>query len=256
MSIGKITAIAAKDLKSSLVSFKAWSVIFFFLIFMGIFFFNYIDTYVSMQNQAPDLNTSSPSIEQLIYAIFSVLHFVLILVIPALTMGTFAEEKKNQTLILLQSSPLSTFEIIMGKFFAVICLMTFVLAGSSIYIAYLLLYGNPDPFVIASSYLGFFLLIATHLAFGIWISTLCKNQFLAFIFSMLGLFFLLIINALSGSLKGDGLGPTILKYLGTSDHIDSFLKGVISTADISYFLCMTVLFLFFAAVSYDIQRWR
>src|SRR5688572_7139371 len=111
-----VVAIAGRDLKSFFTSSKGWAIFFFFLLFMGSFFYSFVNHFLELQRNAPMMGGQAPSIEQLLKALFYNLHFILILVVPAVTMSSFAEEKRNQSLRLLQTAPITPTEIVLGKF--------------------------------------------------------------------------------------------------------------------------------------------
>jgi ABC-2 type transport system permease protein len=255
--MSSILTIAGRDLKAYFASPKAAAIFWFFLIFMGFFFNNFIHMFMQMQQQAPMMGGQAPTIEQLLRALFYNLHFILLLIVPAVTMASFSEERKSQALRLLMTAPCSATEIVIGKFLAAAGMMGLVLLASFVYPLFTVSHGNPDLSVILSSYLGIFLLMASQVAFGIWVSSLTSNQFMAFLFTMFGLFMLLILNWMAGSLSGGGgMVESVLKYLASSDHVDAFFKGTLSVSHVAYFLCFTGMFLFFTNVTLDSQRWR
>lgn len=254
--MGAVIAIASRDFKSAFASPKAAAIFFFFLMTMGFFFYNFVATLLEMQARAPMMGGEAPNLEQLVRAIFYNLHFILILIVPAVTMGTFAEERKNQSFRVLQTAPVTATQIVLGKFLAIVGLMAVVLLASGVYPIFLAKYGDPDLGVIWSSYLGIFLLVASQLAFGLWISAMTKNQIMAFIFTMFGLFMLLVLNWLAPNLAGNDFFETILKYLASTEHLDVLFKGMITVADVMYFVLFTVTCLFFTNVVIDSQRWR
>lgn len=254
--MSSVLTIAGRDLKAYFSSPKAAAIFWFFLIFMGFFFNNFIHMFLQMQQQAPMMGGQAPTIEQLLRALFYNLHFILLLIVPAVTMASFSEEKKSQSLRLLVTSPVTATEIVLGKFLAATGIMALVLAASFVYPLFTMTHGNPDTMVILSSYLGIFLLMASQVSFGLWVSSMTSNQFIAFLFTMFGLFLLLILNWMAGSLGGGGIFESVLKYLASSDHVDAFFKGTISVSHTMYFLCFTAMFLFFTNVTLDSQRWR
>jgi ABC-2 type transport system permease protein len=251
-----IIAIARRDLRAYFASPRAAAIFWFFLIFMGFFFKNFVHMFMKMTTQAPMMGGQAPTLEQLLKALFYNLHFILLLIIPAVTMASFSEEKKNQSIRLLLTSPCTAFEIVLGKFFAASGLMALALLASAVYPLFTVVHGNPDKMMILCSYLGLFLLVISQIAFGLWVSSMTSNQFLAFLFTMFGLFLLLILNWMAPNLSGGGVTESILKYLASSDHLDSFFKGTISVAHTTYFLIFTGMFLFFTNVTLDSQRWR
>lgn len=251
-----ILAIAGRDLKAYFASPKATAIFWFFLMFMGFFFNNFISMFLKMTAQAPMMGGQAPTIEQLLKALFYNQNFIFLLIVPAVTMASFSEERRNQSLRLLLTAPCTALEIVLGKFLAATALMALVLLASSVYPLYTVLYGNPDKMMIICSYLGLLLLVMSQLSLGLWISSITSNQFLAFVFTMFGLFLLLILNWMAPNLGGEGITQNILKYIASSDHLDSFFKGTISIGHTAYFIIFTAMFLFFTNVTLDSQRWR
>ena len=251
-----VLAIAGRDLKAYFASPKAAAIFWFFLLFMGFFFNNFVHMFAQMQQQAPMMGGQAPTIEQLLRALFYNLHFILLLVVPAITMASFSEEKRNQSIRLLQTAPCTAKEIVFGKFLASAGMMGLVLLASIVYPMFTVTHGNPDIAIIGTSYLGLFLLMCSQVAFGLWVSSMTNNQFMAFLFTMFGLFLLLILNWMAPNIGGGGLVEGILKYIASSDHVDAFFKGTLSIGHTAYFLCFTAMFLFFTNVTLDSQRWR
>lgn len=251
-----VFTIAWRDVRSYFASPKGAAIFFFFLGFMGFFFQNFVATFVEMTQRAPMFGGEAPSLEQLLRALFYNLHFILILVIPAVTMSSFSEERRNQTIRLLQTSPVTATQIVLGKFLASSSVLALVLACSAVYPAYTKMYGNPDMGVITVSYVGIFLLMCSQVAFGLWVSSMTTNQFMAFLFTMFGLFLLLILNWIAPNITGGGMMESVVKYLASTDHLDMFFKGMLTVADVTYFLCFIAMFLFFTNVVLDSQRWR
>jgi len=254
--MGAALIIARRDLMSFFTSIKGASIFFFFLIFMGVFFQNFVATFAELTAQAPQHGGEAPTLEQLTRAIFYNLHFILILIVPAVTMSAFSEEKRNHAFRLLQTSPVTSLQIVLGKFLASTSLLGFVLLASTVYPMFTVLYGNPDVGVILSSYLGIFLLMCGQVAFGIWISSMTSNQFIAFLFTMFGIFMLMILNWLAPHITGGGTLENVAKYVASTEHLDSFFKGLITVKSTMYFLCFSAMFLFFTNVALDSQRWR
>lgn len=248
--------IAFRDLKAYFASPKGAAIFFFFLLLMGFFFNSFISTFLEMTQRAPMFGGEVPTLETLIRALFYNLSFILILVIPAVTMSSFSEEKRNQTLRLLLKSPITATQIVFGKFLSSISILGLVLACSAIYPGYMMVFGNPDFSVILTSYLGIFLLMSAQVAFGLWVSSMTTNQFMAFLFTMFGLFLLLILNWIAPNLGGGGWLESFFKYIASTDHLEAFLKGLLTVADVTYFLCFIALFLFFTNIVIDSARWR
>ena len=254
--MNSVYVIARRDFMSYFYSLKGSIVFWFFLIFMGFFFHSFVYTFVEYQSQAAGYGSGGPTLSQLLTAIFHNLHFILLLIVPAVTMSSFAEEKRSQVDRLLQTSPISMFQIVLGKFFASVSILGLVLVASMVFPAYTLIYGNADLSSILSAYLGVFLLMASQVSLGIWVSTMTKNQFIAFIFTMFGLFLLLILNWVAPNITSSGSTEQFVKYLASTTHLDNFFKGLITVSDVTYFILFTVTFFMFSHVSLDSLLWR
>lgn len=251
-----VFTIAWRDIKAYFASPKWAAIFFFFLMFMGFFFHSFVVSFVEMTQRAPMFGGEAPTLEQLHRALFYNLHFVLVLLIPAVTMSSFAEERRNQSLRLLLTAPVSAAQIVLGKFFAAVFVLTLALACSFVYPAFTIAFGNPDKAVVLTSYLGLFLLICAQVAFGLWVSSMTSNQFMAFLFTMFGVFMLLILNWLAPGISGGGVMENVIKYIASTEHLDMFFKGMLTVSDVTYFICFIGLFLFFTNVVLDSQRWR
>lgn len=248
--------IARRDFMSYYHSLKGGIIFWFFLIFMGFFFYSFVFTFLELKQQASAFGGQAPNLNQLLMAIFQNLQFILLLVIPAITMTSFAEEKRSQVDRLLRTSPVSSLQIVLGKYLGCIGVLTFVLAASSVFPIFTWMYGNPDLGVLVSSYLGIFLLLSSQVALGVWISSMTDNQFIAFALTMFCLFLLLILNWVAPNISSSGWQEQVIAYLATTTHLDNFLKGLITVKDLIYFIAFSALFLLFTQISIDSKRWR
>lgn len=254
--MSSILTIASKEFKSSFYSLRASMIFFLFTLFLGVFFFYYIDAFMSIQNQASSSGAIQPKLSQLVMAFFESINFLLIFIIPSLTMSAFAEEKKYHSLKLLQASTLTPLQIVVGKYLGNLSVMLLAIVFSFIYPLYLYIYGKIGIGLLVSSYLGVSLLVSFQLAFGLWISVLAHSPFMAFITTLFGLFSLLIVGAFSAMIKANNILQVVLKYVGVSEHYSSFVKGMVTVSDTGYFVLLTLLFLFFSLIAFDGLRWR
>ena len=173
--------------------------------------------------------------------------WVLMFLLPALTMKSIAEEEQNGTLIWLFSQPLSVSSIVLGKYWAILILVLFSLLPTFTFVYTInnlsLPKGNIDSGIIVSGYIGLLFLSMTFASIGIFCSSLVKNQVLAFV---TGVFFCFICfygfeNLASYNLLGN-LDYTLQK-IGFFQHYTSFTKGIVDTRDIGYFIFVIVGFL-------------
>ncbi|MCX8677070.1 MULTISPECIES: ABC transporter permease subunit [unclassified Apibacter] len=173
--------------------------------------------------------------------------WVLMFLLPALTMKSIAEEEQNGTLVWLFSQPLSVSSIVLGKYWAILVLVLFSLLPTFTYVYTInnlsIPKGNIDSGIIVSGYIGLLFLSMTFASIGIFCSSLVKNQVLAFV---TGVFFCFICfygfeNLASYNLLGN-LDYTLQK-IGFFQHYTSFTKGIVDTRDIGYFIFVIVGFL-------------
>jgi ABC-2 type transport system permease protein len=248
--------IAKRDFLSYYHSLKGSIIFWFFLFLIGIFFYYFVYAYIQYEQQAAQMGGDAPRLSFFLTAFFQNLNIIFLLVIPAVTMGSFAEERKHHTERLLMSSPVKVFDIVLGKFIASTGVLSLVLMASAVYPIFLVFYGDADIGTILSSYLGVFLLLCAQVSLGLWVSSTTDNQFVAFVFTMLCLFLLLILDSIVASLSNTGWVEHLLRYLATSGHFQNFLQGLISVKNLTYFVIFTFSFLFFTHLTVDSRRWR
>lgn len=179
--------------------------------------------------------------------------WILMFLIPALSMRSIAEEDQNGTLIWLFSQPVSVFSIVFGKFFALLLLVVFALLPTStfVYTLYVMSIpeGNLDIGTIVSGYIGLLFLTMAFLSVGIFASSIVKNQVLAFIIGVFLCFFCFFGFESLASYNLLGSFDYILQKVGFYQHFISFTKGIIDTRDLGYFLWIIFLFLLLSVES-------
>jgi ABC-2 type transport system permease protein len=252
-------AIAGKELRSYFVSPIAYVVLTGFLLLGGWFFFNLLSRfnfllsiYSAMRN--PEAQMRLNLNEFVIAPLLHNLSVVLVIIIPMITMRSFAEEKRSGTYELLMTSPLSIAEIVAGKFLGVLGFLLIMIGLTAIYPAILLLYGNPEMGIIAAGYFGLLLLSIAFATVGLLTSSLTENQIIAAV-SCLVVLLLLYVIAWPAETAGPTLGA-VLKYLSLTEHFAEMVKGVIETKDLVYFLSVILLALFLTQRSVESVRWR
>uniref|UniRef100_UPI00404A55A8 gliding motility-associated ABC transporter permease subunit GldF n=1 Tax=Gelidibacter sp. TaxID=2018083 RepID=UPI00404A55A8 len=179
-------------------------------------------------------------------AFFLLAPWILIFLIPAVTMRSFADEKKQGTLELLLTKPISSLQIVLGKYFGAFILVVIALVPTLLYVYTISSLesqeGSLDVGSIMGSYLGLLFLVASYTAIGVFASSLSDNQIVAFIIAVfLSFFFYFGFEGLSNfKLFGDGL---YLEQLGMEHHFKSMSRGVLDTRDLLYFLSVTAFFI-------------
>jgi ABC-2 type transport system permease protein len=253
-----ILAIAQKELRSYFSSPIAYITIGFFALLYGWFYVNLVYYFVRQSMQMSQFGAGagqSVNVNQML--VRNLLQNVTILVLfllPMVTMRTYAEEKRSGTIELLLTSPLTDFQIILGKFLGAVALWAAMLAVSTIHMGLLFIYGNPEWKPIVTAYLGLLLFGSCFISVGLFISSLTKNQIVAGMVTFAVFLFLWVINWI-----GSFSGPTVnslTNYLSIIDHFDAFSKGVVDTTHLIYYFSVITFGLFLTAKSVDLERWK
>jgi ABC-2 type transport system permease protein len=188
--------------------------------------------------------------------LFQWMPLLLIFLIAALTMRQWSEEQQTGTLELLLSMPIPPWQLVLGKFLAVLALVAVALALTLCLPITVALLGRLDPGPVIGGYLASLLLAGAYAAIGLFISSRTDNQLVALILTGLvgGVFYLIGASALT-SLVGSGAGE-LLRALGTGSRFESIERGVIDLRDMAYYLSLTLFFLLLNIFSLDSRRWN
>lgn len=229
-------AILLREIKSFFGSPIGYLVIAIFLLLNGLFLWVFEGDFNILRSGFADL---SP--------FFTLAPWILIFLIPAVTMRSFSDEMKQGTLELLLTKPLSIWQIVNGKFLGAMLLIVIAIIPTFIYVKVISMLGMPqgniDMGSTIGSYFGLLFLIAAYTAIGIFTSALSDNQIVAFLLSVfLCFFFYFGFQGLSQFSPGM---ERFISSLGMESHFKSMSRGVLDTRDILYFLSVSVLFLSF-----------
>lgn len=170
-------------------------------------------------------------------SVFDIAPFIFLFFIPALTMSTFAEERRAGTLEVLLTLPVRDWQVIAGKLLAVALFLVATIALTVFYALTVSMLGDLDFGATVGGYLGLFLLGTTYGAIGIYASSLTRNQIVAFILGFAIIFVLFLLDKVTAFVPGSL--ASILQYLGTDFHYQNLMRGVIDTRDVLYYLSMT-----------------
>lgn len=190
---------------------------------------------------------------------FNIAPYLFIFLIPAITMRSLAEEKKDGTFELMSTRPLSDWDILLGKFLACLVIVMLTLLPTLIY--YFSVYhlgiskGNIDTGAVIGSYIGLVLLGSAFTSIGIFTSSLGKNQIIAFIASVFICFFSFSgFDSISSIISLQGIA-SFITGLGINEHYQSVSRGVLDTRDLIYFLSFTALFLLLSKTILGARKW-
>ncbi len=206
--------------------------------------------FLQVQNTYAQLNLNELVFRSLFYS----LDFVLMFLLPILTMRLFAEERKSHTFELLLTSPIGINELISAKYMSVLVIYLGLLSLTSLTPIILSLYASFHWHPILTGYVALAFQGGLFLACGLLASTTTENQVVAAFLSF-GMILLIWLLGELGSLLGDTTIGTILSYVSFSEHYDRLVRGLLEAKDIVYYLSGIVLTLFIAHRVVDSHRW-
>jgi ABC-2 type transport system permease protein len=258
-----IPTVASRELRSLFVSPVAYGVLSLFSILGGVFFILYVAEFsewvfrlqqMQAAQQLEDLNLS----DHLVNGFYGSMTMVLLFLIPGITMGLFTSEKANGTQELLLTSPLTIWDIVLGKFLASAAFVALLAAIVGMFPAILFLYGDPELGKTAAGLLGVLLVGWTYEAIGCFASSLTRSQVLAFLITFVILLCILLVPAMADlGIAGGGSGVAeVLRWLSTGAHFDELSKGLVDTSDLAYFAVIIGVFLFMTKAVVESARWR
>jgi ABC-2 type transport system permease protein len=254
--LNNVLAIAHKEIKAYFASPIAYIVIGFFVLLFGFFYYSLLLYFnqQSMQAAGFEGGPSQNVNESMIRPLFLNASVILLFVLPMITMRTYSEEKRSGTIELLLTSPLTDFQIIMGKFLGAMALYAAMLAVTFVHMGILFAFGKPEWIPITTGYLGMLLMGGCFISVGLLISSLTKNQIVAGMMTFAVFLLLWVINWV-GSFSGPRT-QAILDYLSITNHLDDFTRGILDTKHLVYYISFIAFGLFLTARSVDTERWR
>lgn len=248
--MSKVLTIARAETRRIFVSPLAWAVLAVLQVLLGVFFVLYLNAYAQAAQASSGAYMGVS--DYIGGGLYNTANVILLLVIPLMTMRLFSEERKNGSITLLLSSPTSLIEIVVGKYLGLLSFLfaeILLLAAMSL----TLLAGTDlDLGRIAAGLLGLFLMMMAFGAAGLFVSTLTREPVIAAIagFGLLLVFWVLQAVAHMPSLPySEAIG-----YLSLVGHFESLRRGVVSTADVIYYLLFVVFFLWLAVLRLDMER--
>ncbi len=252
-----ILAIAKRELQAYFATPVGWMCLCGFVLVTG-FFFALMTTEFSVQAVQASFNPyTKDSInltDWLIQPFFANTAVILLMLCPALSMRLFAEDRKTHALELLLSSPLSSGQIVAGKFLGVMGFVMVLLAGTLPCIGMLYWLGTPDTGVIMTSYLAMVLMAGSFLSLGMLTSAFTVNQVVSLVTSF-GCLLVLWVFSWANTIAGPGLGE-VLAAVSMLSHIEQLIKGLLHLEDVVYFVSFIGLFVFATAQRVEAYRWR
>jgi ABC-2 type transport system permease protein len=231
-----IFTIARREITSMFLSPLAWIILAVIQGILGWMFLAQIENFYLLQPQLAHLQ-SVPGVTDIIIApIFSLAAIILLMIMPLITMRTLAEEKKNKTINLLFSAPISITQLVLGKFLGLIYFVLILCSLLMLMPLSLYLGTSLDAGKLLSIFIGMVLLLSSFAAIGLYLSSLTDNQTIAAVSTFGALLMLWII-------EWSGNAQSLFHYLSLLAHHQPLLAGEFSSTDVSYFLLIIILFI-------------
>ena len=246
-----IFTIASRELRSLFFSPLAWVVLAIVQLLMSYFFLIYIERYTLMQSNLAQMANAPGVTEVVVAPFFDTVSVILLLVMPIITMRLLSEEYRNQTLPLLFSAPVSMTEIVLGKYLGIIIFLGMMIVLLCFMPLSLAIGTNLDEGLVSTCIIGLLLLTAAFAAVGLYISSLTTQPTIAAVGTFGVLLLLWIVDA-AGTTASEG--TSVLTYLSILKHYQSFLRGILSSTDIIYYLLFIGTFLVLGIRRLDSHR--
>lgn len=246
-----IGTIARRELVSLFLSPLAWVILAILQFILAFLFLGHVDLYLRAQ---PSLLTlpNGPGVTEIVaQPLLGNTAVILLLIVPLLSMRLISDERRQRTITLLFSAPVSMTEIAVGKYLGLLTFLLLLTAMVVLMPLSLLVGGRLDWGMFLAGLVGLCLLLSTFAAIGLFMSALSPNPTIAGA-ATFGALFLLWIAAWSSG--GGGAMDHLLRYLSLVDHYEPFLRGEVRTSDIAYFLVLTTAFLSFTVRRLDAGR--
>lgn len=245
-----ILTVAAKEWRALFVSPLAWVVLAFFQLVLAWIFLSRLDAFLALQSQLVTLANPPGATELVISPVFGVASIVLVMAVPLLSMRLVAEERRNQTMTLLLSAPLSMSDIVLGKFLGLFAFLLLPVILIGVMGASLAVGGRLDWGLVVSNLIGLALVAGALAAVGLYASCLTAHPVVAAVTA------LAISLALWMANLGTSDPASPLHLVSLLRHFEPFSKGVVDTANLAYFALLIGLFLLLAIRRLDADRLR
>jgi ABC-2 type transport system permease protein len=262
-----IAPIAAREISSLFVSPVAYVVLTLWSVLAGSFFLSSLLGFLVDEEQSRRLEALGHAAslnlnDGLILPFLGSMWIVMLFLLPAVTMGLFASEKANGTEELLLTSPVTGWDIVLGKFCAGAAFAVVMIVIVAFFPGILFVYGDPEVGKTAAGLLALFLVSLAYVAAGAFASSLTRNQLIAFMLTLvilivLGMLFPFIVDA--GIAGGHGARSDLADVIGwasTGRHAEHLLSGLVDTADLAYFAAVVAGFLVLTKTAVESVRWR
>ncbi len=247
-----VFTIAGRELRSIFNTTIGWLVLAGFLLVAGFLWSSMVSYYVMQSTDVvanPYAASQMSFTDYLLAPFFGNVAVVLLMLCPAISMRLFSEELKQRTLELLLTSPLSTLEIVLGKFLGAMAFVVVMLVGTFTVPVTLLFWGEPDVGALVGGYLGVLLVSGAVISMGMLFSAFTSNQIVALVWAFSAALVLWVLSWVSQE------PGSIFERLALVSHVEDLLRGLVNLSDLVYFAAFIGFFLFATWQRVESYRW-
>lgn len=246
-----VTTIARKELRSLFLSPLAWVILGVVQLLLAYLFLLQLDQYLLLQPRLAMMEGAPGVTDVIVAPLLGNAAVILLLVIPLITMRLISEERRNGTLDLLTSAPITPTQIVLGKYLGVLVFFVAMLGLTALMPLSLLAGGWLDFGKLAGGFLGIGLLVAAFAAAGLFMSSLTQQPTVAAVASF-GL--LLLLWIIDWAARGQAAPDGVLTYLSLMGHYESLIRGMFRSTDVIYYLLFIAVFLAFTVRKLESER--
>jgi len=248
-----VLTLALRELRALFLSPMAWSILAVSQLILAFIFLALVEGYILIQPQLMLLENAPGITERIVAPLYGAVAWLLMMVVPLLTMRLISEERRNHSLTLLLSAPISMTEIILGKYLGLLLFLVLMSLMISLMPLSLLFAGKLDSGHFVAIVIALLLLIASFAALGLYLSALTVQPTVAAIGTYGALLLLWIVDVGTNSVANPEASG-LLTYLSMLRHFDALARGVFSSADIAYFVLFITTFLVLSIRRLDADR--
>jgi ABC-2 type transport system permease protein len=250
-----VLSIARRELGAIFATPVGWACLSSLLLMTGLFFAWMLGLYAETALQAATSPWDDPVNlnDHLIAPFFGSWAVILLFLCPAISMGLIAQDRKEGSLELLLTAPVSTTQIVLGKYLGALGFVKVMLLCTLHFPVLLWWLGEPDPGVLLSCYLSILLLSSAFLAVGLAASSMTQSQLVALSISFAILLGFWVLGATDA--QASGWLATLVEHASLLDHMERLTRGALHTRDLAYFAGFTAFFLFVAHQRIEAMRW-
>lgn len=247
-----IATIASREFKTLFLSPLAWSLLAILQLLLAYLFLTQVETFLTLQPKLANLEGAPGLTDIIVPPLFGNAGIILLLVTPLLTMRLVAEERKHKTLALLLSAPVSTLDIVLGKYFGLLGLLLLIVLLVSLMPLTLLIGGDLDLGKLAANSLALSLLLASFAACGLYLSCLAGQHASIAATGTVGFLLLLWLLNWTGVLQNER--SPVLEYVSLLRHFQALQTGLFSSVDVGYFVLFIASFIWLSVRHLEHRR--